>query len=482
MRSIYDPHQVTFILMGKFKFFIALCFFTLAVACTKEEPELQVLWNQASAEIIQKGVTVSYEEQNLSLRFHLGSNYDVSVSSNSPWITPQITTLSNEYDLTCRIEGNNDISDRAGTIILTSHGKSTTINIHQDGYPKVIPSKEVYYCDANENDVEVTVTAKGNLSASLYPQNIDWAKVTRILNRGSNIFSVFVHVNKNVDLGRITCLVFSLNGKKGISPDVPIMQSPSKLPNVLTVRTNKPGCLQILLGGDIENLRRIKHLTLEGGINGLDYPVLKKLLLDKPNSISDNPIELDLSGAIFVGGNSNPYEYYGWKPANIDKDDVYVYGELPSYLFKDAYNLKSIKLPNSLKSIGMSTFSGCKNLQQIDIPNSVERVSSKAFWDCNNLKRIVITNSSNLNFIGNQAFTTNSWLDELNIPITAINIATGGFLGCKVKKLHLNWPDYPIELNIVPETQGAVLYVPKGSKEIYQKTKNWLKFNEIIEE
>lgn len=130
----------------------------------------------------------------------------------------------------------------------------------------------------------------------------------------------------------------------------------------------------------------------------------------------------------------------------------------------------------------MSTFSGCKNLQQIDIPNSVERVSSKAFWDCNNLKRIVITNSSNLNFIGNQAFTTNSWLDELNIPITAINIATGGFLGCKVKKLHLNWPDYPIELNIVPETQGAVLYVPKGSKEIYQKTKNWLKFNEIIEE
>lgn len=204
--------------------------------------------------------------------------------------------------------------------------------------------------------------------------------------------------------------------------------------------------------------------------------------MDSPESISEYPIELDLSEAVFTGGNSNPFRYYGWKPEGIDNESISINDELPSYFFKNAYNLQTIKLPNSLKIIGISAFSECRNLQQIDIPNSVERISSKAFGDCSNLKQINISRSSNLSYIGNQAFTTNSWLDELYIPISTVNISGAAFLGCKVKKLHLSWPDHPVVVNIIPEPQGAILYVPKGTTELYKNTPNWFKFEKIVEE
>ena len=56
-----------------------------------------------------------------------------------------------------------------------------------------------------------------------------------------------------------------------------------------------------------------------------------------------------------------------------------MYDEIPSGVFSNATNLKSIILPKNLKIVGYSAFAGCKSLKTIDIPADVEEINSKAF-------------------------------------------------------------------------------------------------------
>ena len=44
--------------------------------------------------------------------------------------------------------------------------------------------------------------------------------------------------------------------------------------------------------------------------------------------------------------------------------------------------LSSVKLPQSLKTIGHMAFDGCSNLKEIEIPNSIETIGSTAFRNC----------------------------------------------------------------------------------------------------
>ena len=44
--------------------------------------------------------------------------------------------------------------------------------------------------------------------------------------------------------------------------------------------------------------------------------------------------------------------------------------------------LSSVKLPQSLKTIGEMAFDGCSNLKEIEIPNGIETIGSTAFRNC----------------------------------------------------------------------------------------------------
>lgn len=51
--------------------------------------------------------------------------------------------------------------------------------------------------------------------------------------------------------------------------------------------------------------------------------------------------------------------------------------------------LSSVKLPQSLKTIGEMAFDGCSKLKEIEIPNGIETIKSEAFGDCG-LSSVVI--------------------------------------------------------------------------------------------
>ena len=81
-------------------------------------------------------------------------------------------------------------------------------------------------------------------------------------------------------------------------------------------------------------------------------------------------------------------------PETVTYEGVdYTVTAVTNFAFYDSYSLTSVQLPNTIKSLGMSSFLRCVNLTSIEIPNSVERIMTSAFSKCSGLTSIYIPSS-----------------------------------------------------------------------------------------
>ena len=101
--------------------------------------------------------------------------------------------------------------------------------------------------------------------------------------------------------------------------------------------------------------------------------------------------------------------------------------EIESHAFSFCEDLTSIKLPNSLRTIGHQAFYKT-GLESIVIPNSVTFIDSWAFGDNSNLKSITL--SENLKKIGYGVFLDCPALTSINIPNSVTSIGEFAFSGC----------------------------------------------------
>lgn len=74
-------------------------------------------------------------------------------------------------------------------------------------------------------------------------------------------------------------------------------------------------------------------------------------------------------------------------------DSVESIGE---YAFYHCNNLTNVTIGKSVTNIGLRAFIGCTNLESITIPNSVTSIGIYAFSDCNNLKNITVSDDNNV--------------------------------------------------------------------------------------
>ena len=72
--------------------------------------------------------------------------------------------------------------------------------------------------------------------------------------------------------------------------------------------------------------------------------------------------------------------------------------------------LSSVKLPQSLKTIGNSAFYGCSKLKEIEIPNGIETIKSDAFGSCGLSSVVIPTSVKKIEFL---AFEYNRSLMEV---------------------------------------------------------------------
>lgn len=83
-------------------------------------------------------------------------------------------------------------------------------------------------------------------------------------------------------------------------------------------------------------------------------------------------------------------------------------------VFRGITDLKTIKLPDTLKTIGKNAFSRCSGLTSINIPSSLTSIEESAFSDCSSLTSIVIPDG--VTKLNSGCFAGCTSLAELKIP------------------------------------------------------------------
>ena len=142
-------------------------------------------------------------------------------------------------------------------------------------------------------------------------------------------------------------------------------------------------------------------------------------------------------------------------------------------------NFLTVTIPNTVESIGKSSFMFCSQVESISIPNSVTSIGERAFEQCYKLKSVVLPD--NIKYISRGAFYFCRELATITIPSSVEIIYQEAFAYCE--KLN--------EVKAMPETPPTMyddsftwynktLIVPDESIDLYKSTSPWSKFETIM--
>ena len=113
-------------------------------------------------------------------------------------------------------------------------------------------------------------------------------------------------------------------------------------------------------------------------------------------------------------------------PSELAKDDY----DTGIGLFSNCTNLSKMTLPDTLININSAMFTKCSNLSYINIPSNLKNIGTYAFKDCTSLTIIDGISESNIETIGERAFS-NSSISSLILPSTVTFIGESAFNSCK---------------------------------------------------
>ena len=264
---------------------------------------------------------------------------------------------------------------------------------------------------------------------------------------------------------------------------------------------------------------------------GLPKAETIKLTENKINYIfksnRDTPTTLTLTGAeninnrpmvIPSSANGYPVKYIGEK-AFRDNHSLtkVVIPEGVESIKDDAFSwssLDEISLPSTLKSIGFSSLALCNGLHQLHIPASVTNLDyqciannsittltvdkdNPVFDSRDNCNAIIETATNTLlhatltteipksvTALGTEAFNTLQRMTSVTIPSWITSVGSRAFqyctglqtIYCEIEK------PFPISNEtFIWVTDNATLYVPYGTKSLYQATEGWKLFTNIVE-
>ncbi len=132
-------------------------------------------------------------------------------------------------------------------------------------------------------------------------------------------------------------------------------------------------------------------------------------------------------------------------PSHFDGVEV---GEIETEAFKNNNNLKSITIPDTVKTIGNKAFYYCKNLTTVNLGKGLKAIGVEAFFACNNLETINFPDG--LVTIERSAFVECRKLQTINLPSTVKTIGEDAFRYCRTLST-LTLPDGLEEVNNIIE-------------------------------
>lgn len=169
-------------------------------------------------------------------------------------------------------------------------------------------------------------------------------------------------------------------------------------------------------------------------IAGCNLPEYKQENLTVPNNIDGKPV-IGIERDAFVKTenfqHSSDYEDIVSLPAHNRIIRNVTIADGIKYIGDNAFGLctqlRTIKLPQTLRRIGEGTFAECDNLFDIDLGNSLEVIGPKAFLGCYSLQTISLPKT--LKYIERYAFACCSALSRVSFPSSLIEIGSHAFEG-----------------------------------------------------
>jgi len=160
-------------------------------------------------------------------------------------------------------------------------------------------------------------------------------------------------------------------------------------------------------------------------------------------------------------------------PENIDS--------ISNYAFYACLNLKSVTVNSNITSVPEGAFDRCENLEQVKLPKTIKYIGYIAFNVCYSLKNIVLPEY--VEYIGDYAFLGDTALEEINIPAGVTYIGECAFYECKSLKTVKSYITSPFAIDdeTFSDYNTPTLYVPSGTKSLYEATAGWKNFNNIVE-
>ena len=126
-------------------------------------------------------------------------------------------------------------------------------------------------------------------------------------------------------------------------------------------------------------------------------------------------------------------------------------------------DISSVKLPSTLKYIGLDSFGFCKNLTSVVIPESVEVIGSYAFEFCESLTNINIP--ANTKSIGTYCFSNCTSLNGVELPLSITVYPNGLFKNCtNITSFTVNSNVTDIGYNTFAGTSLKSIHIPASVK------------------
>lgn len=209
------------------------------------------------------------------------------------------------------------------------------------------------------------------------------------------------------------------------------------------------------------NIQRIGVDAFYGcnGILVVDYPSVESTTSIDYGNIYSNPMRnveiLMVNGSniteVSIDDDVKSSAYYGCKwltkvtlGANVQRIGASAFRECTKLetvvmntlnlitIDNDAFNtctkLKSIKLPESLDTIGIGAFRGCAQLDTLVIPENTVNIYKESFMSCSRLKEVTI--KSPITTIPESMFQSCTGLVKVNLQPTVQTILKNAFAGC----------------------------------------------------
>ena len=159
----------------------------------------------------------------------------------------------------------------------------------------------------------------------------------------------------------------------------------------------------------------------------LDLQPENRIDILKDTILKDTAIKCD-KGYLFVDSSDGHCYLFD---RNGNEDDVKKLKKIDNQMFFGS-NIKSIIIPDSVKSIGYDAFGHCESLKSVVIPDSVRSIGHGAFYKCESLTSIIIPDL--VESIEYYAFAWCESLKSIIIPDSVESIGNWAFYGCKKLK------------------------------------------------